>query len=124
MDTTRDFALFEPGALMRRILRDAERLLREPPPPAPQYARRGFGEFPWAPEMEVFEREGRLTVRLDLPGLKQEEVSVTVAGDALTIEGERKYELEDKKKDWYTTERTTGSSSGRSHFPKASTRQR
>ncbi|HEU4687048.1 MAG TPA: hypothetical protein VFS23_01740 [Vicinamibacterales bacterium] len=61
---------------MRRILRDVdrwfegERLFFAAP--------HAFGEFAWVPELEVFERENQLLVRVDLPGLKKEEVTVTV----------------------------------------------
>jgi HSP20 family molecular chaperone IbpA len=36
-------------------------------------------------------------VRVDLPGLKKEEVTIEVTADELTIEGERKLEKEEKK---------------------------
>jgi HSP20 family protein len=65
-------------------------------------------ETGWVPEMEVFEKNNVLTVRLDVPGLKKEEVTVHVAEGALTVEGERKYETEEEKNHWYRRERTYG----------------
>lgn len=44
-------------------------------------------EFPCAPEVEVFERHHILTVRLNIAGIKKEEISVTAANSFLTIEG-------------------------------------
>jgi HSP20 family protein len=65
-------------------------------------------EFAWVPELEVVERDGYVTVRVDLPGLKKEEINVTVTDGFLTIEGERKHEVEEKEREWFHTERTYG----------------
>src|SRR4026208_80000 len=51
----------------------------------------------WSPEIEVFEKNNTFFVRTDLPGLAKDDVKITVAHDALTIEGERKLEKEEKK---------------------------
>lgn len=60
------------------------------------------------PPVEVFERDHRLTVRVELPGIKEEEIGVTFTDGVLTIEGERKFENEEKKNEWYRNERTYG----------------
>jgi HSP20 family protein len=62
----------------------------------------------WVPEMEAFERNNRLTVRVDVPGLKKEELAVNVAEGVLTVEGERKHETEEKENHWYRRDRTYG----------------
>ena len=67
-----------------------------------------FFENEFVPEMEVFEKNNLLTVRLDVPGLKKEELTVFVAERVLTVEGERKHETEEEKNRWYRTERTYG----------------
>jgi len=67
-----------------------------------------FGEFEWIPTLEVFEKEGRLIARFELPGLKKEEITVTVNEEGLTVTGERKREEEKKNHNWYRTERTYG----------------
>jgi HSP20 family protein len=86
------------------MLRDFDRFFEEGlTPPA-----RFFGEVPWMPTLEVVEREGHLLAKLDLPGIKREEVTVTFTDEGLTIEGERKHEEEEKKTDWYRSERTYG----------------
>ena len=63
----------------------------------------------WTPEIEVFERDQKFVIRVDLPGLKKENVKVEVTHDELTIEGERLLEKEDKEPGLYRTERTYGS---------------
>ncbi len=107
MNAKNELTLFEPGAFVRRVFPDFERLFNEGSGLPFWRVRHGF-EFPWVPEMEVFERDNRLTVRLDVPGLKKEEISVKVIENGLTIEGERKHETEEKKNNWYTSERAYG----------------
>ena len=68
----------------------------------------------WAPVIEVFERGEKFMVRVDLPGLKKEDVKIEVTHDELTIEGERKLEKEEKEEGLYRTERDTGNSSAAS----------
>jgi HSP20 family protein len=63
----------------------------------------------WFPEIDVFERNNRLVTKVDLPGMKKEDVKVEVADGRLTISGERKSEAEEKKEDFYRSERQYGS---------------
>jgi HSP20 family protein len=60
------------------------------------------------PPVEAFERDHRLIVRVELPGMKKEEIELTFAEGLLTIEGERKLETEEKKNEWYRNERAYG----------------
>lgn len=62
----------------------------------------------WSPELEVEEKEGVFRVKIDLPGMKKEEVNVDLAEGLLTVKGERKRETERKEKDYYRSERTYG----------------
>ena len=48
-------------------------------------------------------------MKIDLPGLKKEDVKVEVTDGYLTISGERKREEEEKKDDFYRCEREYGS---------------
>jgi len=63
----------------------------------------------WTPPLEVFEKEDKFTVKAELPGMKREEIDVSVTGDTLTIKGERKAESEVKEEDYYCCERSYGS---------------
>ena len=63
----------------------------------------------WAPEIDVFERDNRLVTKVDLPGLKKEDVKVEVTDGQLAISGERKSETEEKKDNVYRCERSYGS---------------
>lgn len=68
-----------------------------------------FEHVDWVPKIEVLERNGELSVRADLPGLKKEEVKVELTDEALTISGERKEEKEEKREGYYRSERSYGS---------------
>ena len=107
MTRTRDMMLTEPGALIRRMFRDLDPWLETRGwfPPA---LRKTFGEFPWMPALEMTERDHKLFITFDLPGVKKEEVNVNFTDEGLVIEGERTQETENKKDEWFTTERTYG----------------
>ncbi|HKY60852.1 MAG TPA: Hsp20/alpha crystallin family protein [Gemmatimonadota bacterium] len=46
----------------------------------------------WMPALDVYEKDGEMVIRLDLPGMERKDVRVKVLDDILTIEGERKLE--------------------------------
>ena len=66
-------------------------------------------EAAWAPPVEVSERGGQLVVRAELPGLTKKDVRVEIREDAVTIQGERRREREEKGKGFYRSERSYGS---------------
>ena len=107
MTRTRDMMLTEPGALIRRMFRDLDPW-SEPRGWPFAALRKMPTDFPWTPELEMTERDHHLMIKVDLPGLKKEEVSVNLTDEGLVIEGERTRETESKKDEWFTTERTYG----------------
>jgi len=69
----------------------------------------GAGEFlTWSPRVDITQHKGELVVRLDLPGIKKEDVHVNVTEDAVTIHGERHRELEEERDGVYRSERHYG----------------
>ena len=46
----------------------------------------------WAPRIDAFDREKELVIRVELPGVKPEDVDVTVEDRTLTISGKREAE--------------------------------
>ena len=71
--------------------------------------RKGLLEGEWAPSIDVAETEEEIVVTAELPGIKQEEVDITIADDVLTLKGEKKEEKEVKKKNYHRIERSYGS---------------
>jgi HSP20 family protein len=74
-------------------------------------------EMVWAPAIDVFERDDRFVVRAELPGMKEEDIDVSVIGNRLIIKGERKAESEVETKDYYYSERSYGSFSRSMDMP-------
>ena len=62
----------------------------------------------WYPTLDVEEDKESITIKADLPGLRKEDISITVDGNILTIRGERKSETEKKEKDYHRAERFYG----------------
>ncbi len=63
----------------------------------------------WSPNVDVFEKNGDIVVKAELPGVKKEDVKLLVDDGDLVIEGERHAESEVKEKDYYRMERSFGS---------------
>ena len=62
----------------------------------------------WTPTIDVFERDGNLVVRAELPGVKQEDVDITVHDRVLTVSGQREEEREQERGGYYVKERRHG----------------
>ena len=61
------------------------------------------------PAVDVAERDKQYEITAELPGLDANDIEVKLSNHTLTIEGEKKEEKEDKKKDYYMCERRYGS---------------
>jgi HSP20 family protein len=102
----------DPFALMREMTADFDRMFGESPWPSfrwPFLRRRRIAEEAWSPKIDVFEKDGRLITKIDLPGMKKEDVKVEVTDGQLAISGERKSETEEKGEQFYRCEREYGS---------------
>jgi HSP20 family protein len=60
------------------------------------------------PAVDMFERDGKVVVRAEMPGIKPENIEVNVAEGQVTISGERRDEHEVKQEEYYRSERTYG----------------
>ena len=110
-----DLFRMSPFTLVRRFMEDIEQQWGQP-----EMGRGGQGmtaagsEF-FAPPIEVLERDGHLVVRAELPGLTKDDVHVEVTEEALTIEGERRAEHEERQGGFFRSERRYGTF--RRHIP-------
>ncbi len=109
MRQSRELMPFDPGSLMHRMFRDFDRLFEGGGFPFAHSFRKEMGEFPWSPQLEVAERDHHLVAKFDLPGVKKDEISVEFCDGGLTVSGERKHESEERRDDWFRSERTYGS---------------
>jgi len=62
----------------------------------------------WTPAMDVYEDKDNFTVKTELPGMKKEEIEVSLHEGTLNISGERKSETKDEDADVYRSERYFG----------------
>lgn len=63
----------------------------------------------WIPAMDLVETDEHFVLRADLPGLGEDDVSIEMEDNVLTVSGERKAEHEDRKEGYYRVERAYGS---------------
>lgn len=63
----------------------------------------------WAPAVDVLTRDDDLVIRAELPGLKQEDVDITLQNGVLTISGEHKVDEEEERGNYHIRERRYGS---------------
>ena len=68
-----------------------------------------FGGVGALPAADVAEHDTEYEITMELPGTEASDVDVKLANGTLTITGEKKQEKEEKKKDYYLSERRFGS---------------
>ena len=61
-----------------------------------------------APAVDIVERDKDYQITAELPGMEEKDVELKVANDMVTITGEKKEAKEEKKKDYYLSERRYG----------------
>jgi HSP20 family protein len=61
-----------------------------------------------SPAVDITEKEGEFLVTAEVPGMAEKEIQVSVAGDTLTIKGEKRQEREEKGENRYLSERSYG----------------
>ncbi len=63
----------------------------------------------WAPTVDISETDTAYLIKGEIPGVKKEDVKVTIEDGMLTIQGERKQEKEEKGKKFHRVECSYGS---------------
>jgi HSP20 family protein len=61
------------------------------------------------PDVDIYEDGGDVVVKAELPGIKKDDLDVTLTDDAITISGEKRKEEKIQKKGYYKWERSYGS---------------
>lgn len=99
-----------PGSLVRRFVDEVDRLAEDFGVGRGLFSslERRLPGGAWSPQVEMFERDGELVLRADLPGLSKDDVKVELADNAVTITGERRDEREEKREGFYSSERSYG----------------
>ncbi len=97
----RGLMLWNPFVEVERIRREFDRLLEELMP-------REEAERAFAPVVDVYETDQDLVVKAELPGVKKENLEVSIRDNALYIKGEKKEEKEEKTETYHRVERVYG----------------
>jgi len=63
----------------------------------------------WAPAVDIREENDRFVIHADIPGVKPEDIDISMENGVLTIRGEKKTEAETEKEGYKRVERTYGS---------------
>ena len=96
-----------PFNLLRQMTSELDRMFDEP---------WTFFQFPvpavdgsaWTPKVDVITTDNKLVTRVDLPGMKKEDVNVEIVDGMLILSGERKKETREEKNNYYREEREYG----------------
>jgi len=94
-----------PFELMRRFTEEMDRTFED----AGLSRGAGGGETQsWVPPVDIFERDNNIVVRMELPGVENEDVTVSLTDDGLVIRGERRLDHEERRRGIYVSESTYG----------------
>jgi HSP20 family protein len=92
---------FDPFSVLRREL---EQLIEGPGRGGAQ----GSAGTVLAPRINISEDDGEIRISAEMPGMRPEDVQVTVHDDMLTIRGEQERERETDRRSYHLVERTVG----------------
>jgi len=63
----------------------------------------------FAPPVDVYEDEHGVTLKIEVPGIDENDIDVRIENNTLTVHGERKFEKEEKEENYRRVERQYGS---------------
>src|SRR3989449_891111 len=63
----------------------------------------------FAPAVDVYEDEHNITLKLEVPGIDEKDIDVSIVNNTLTVCGERRFEKEEKEENFQRIERQYGS---------------
>jgi HSP20 family protein len=78
------------------------------------FSRSGNGESELAtagfvPPVDIFEDENKLVLKIEIPGIRQEDIDVRLENNTLAVKGERNFQSEGKEENFHRVERRYGS---------------
>lgn len=63
----------------------------------------------FVPPVDIYEDEHKIALKLEVPGIKENELDIQLENNLLTVRGERKFEKEEKEENFHRIERRYGS---------------
>jgi HSP20 family protein len=67
------------------------------------------GECRWCPAVDISENGDNLFVDVEIPGMKKEDINISLENNVLSLQGEKKQEKEVKEENYHRWERNYGS---------------
>jgi HSP20 family protein len=62
----------------------------------------------WAPAVDIYEHEGNLVLKAELPGIESKDVDIRLENNVLTLRGERQFDSVVKRESYHRVERAYG----------------
>jgi HSP20 family protein len=62
----------------------------------------------WAPSLDISETKDSLVVKIEVPGIEQNDIQISLQENLLTIKGEKRYERADNEERYHRVERAYG----------------
>ena len=66
------------------------------------------GERMWVPALDMYETKDEIVLNFELPGVREKDVTLSITGDVLTLEGERGFDSDVKGENYHHVERVFG----------------
>src|SRR3990172_1920742 len=83
-----------------------QRFFREYMPEGPEEALTNTG---FTPLVDIYEDEHSITLKIEVPGINENDIDVRIENNTLTVHGERKVEKDEKEENFRRIERQYGS---------------
>lgn len=98
---------WEPFRDLLATQREFDRLFREAF--SPIFGDSDLSSRTWMPPVDIFETDGEVVLKAELPGVKPDDVEVRVENNTLFLRGERRFEKEVNEENYHRVERSYGS---------------
>src|SRR6185436_13852028 len=63
----------------------------------------------FAPPVDVYEDQHNITLKIEVPGIDENDINVSIENNTLTVHGERRFEKDEKEENFHRVERMYGS---------------
>ena len=121
-EKTKEIIKVEPSRVWTP-LEEAERWVEDvfntPFPNMPSWLLRGrapeISEI--VPSIDMFEEKNEVVIKAELPGIKKEDIDISLTDNTITLSGEKRKEEKVEKKNYYRVERSQGSFKRSFHLP-------
>lgn len=92
---------YEPWGLLSQLQKELERNFA--------FTEGSTATAEWAPAVDIKEEADKFVINADIPGVKPEDIDISMENGVLTIKGEKKSEAKTEKEGYKRVERTYGS---------------